>query len=139
MLFHHRTSFYPFVIALLTVGLGALMFVTLNRTAAPTSSPEEAVSAPTESDYRARSHAVVAPFLAAYQSADTDVARLVAVEDALAALTDLTVPAAYRDVHLGLAVSLALMRDGLRGDEDALENGYAKLMRLVGDYPWLAE
>lgn len=138
MFIHHRTSFYPFVIALLTIGLGALMFVTLTRSV-PSSAPETSAPAVTESDYRTQSHAVVAPFLAAYQSADTDVAKLVAVEDALASLTDLTVPAAYRDVHLGLAVSLALMRDGLRGEEDALESGYAKLMRLVGDYPWLAE
>lgn len=138
MFIHHRTSFYPFVIALLTIGLGALMFVTLNRSV-PRAETEESAPAVTESDYRADSHAVIAPFLAAYQSAETDVARLVAVEDAMAALTRLTVPASYRDVHFGLAVSLTLMRDGLRGEEGALEIGYAKLMRLVGDYPWLAD
>ncbi len=138
MFIHHRTSFYPFVIALLTIGLGALMFVTLTRSV-PTPGSGESVPAVTESDYRADSRAVIAPFLAAYQSADSDVAKLVAAEDAMAALTRLTIPASYRDVHFGLAVSLTLMRDGLRGEEGALESGYAKLMRLVGDYPWLAE
>jgi len=137
---HRRTSFYPFVvaIAIATIGLVVLMSVTLNGSA-PGSFEDPVPPVATESDYRARSHAVVAPFLDAYQSAPSDIARLVAVEDALDAIMGLTVPVMYKDLHLGLAVSLALMRDGLRGEAGSLENGFAKLMQLVGDYPWLAE
>lgn len=139
MFFHHRHhSYYPAVIALLSLALGVLMFLTLRQSPSSDETPPSP-SAVTEADYRTEAHAVVAPFLAGYQSAPTDVARLVAVEDALAGLTALTVPATYRDAHLGLAVSFALMRDGLRGEDGALDNGYARLLRLVGDYPWLAE
>ncbi|OGL95841.1 hypothetical protein A2348_00315 [Candidatus Uhrbacteria bacterium RIFOXYB12_FULL_58_10] len=139
-MFHHRhASFFPFVIALLTLGLGTLMFVTLNRSVPRQLSSESVAPVVSDSGYREQSHAVIAPFLTAYQSAETDIMKLVEVEDALSALTGLTVPATYRDVQLGLAVSLTLMRDGLRGEDGSLESGFAKLMRLVGDYPWLAE
>jgi hypothetical protein len=137
MFFHRkRTSFYQFVILALTAALGGLMFATLRGTVSDVSSP--AVPPVTEADYRAGSRAVVAPFLEAYASAETDVARLVAVEDALAAMAGVTVPASYRDAHLGLAVSLALLRDGLRGDAAALADGNARLAALIGNYPWMA-
>lgn len=139
MLFHHRrTSFYPLVIALVTLALCIFMYATLSESDRK-AAEEPVVPAVTESDYRAQSRAVIAPFLAAYQSAPTDIAKLVAVEDALADLMDLTVPVAYKDVHFTLAVSLTLMRDGLRGEEGSLENGFAKLTEVVRDYPWLAE
>lgn len=136
MFFHQRRSFYPLAIAALTLALGGLMFLTLNRVAPPSSaSPTPSV---TDDQYRSASHGVIAPFLSAYASADTDVKKLVAVEDALNGIMPLVVPTAYKDAHLGLAVSLTLMRDGLRGEAGATEKGYAKLQRLVVDYPWLA-
>lgn len=136
MFFHQRRSYYPLVIALLTLGLGLLMYMTLHKTAVEPPPPAPAV---TESDYRAEVYGVVAPFLATYQAADTDVKKQVAVEVALQNLTDLIVPASHRDVHLSLAVSLALMRDGLNGEAGALDNGYGKLTKTVADNPWLAE
>jgi hypothetical protein len=134
----HRTSFYPLLIALATLGLGAFMLAGMTGTNHP-SADEPAAPAMTESDYRADASRVIGPVLQAYDAAPTDIAKLVAVEDGLNGLMKLTVPAAYKDVHLGLAVSLTLMRDGLRGEEGSLDSGYAKLMELVGDYPWLAE
>lgn len=137
-MFHHKRSFYPFAIALLTLALGGLMYLTLTKSA-PSAGPATQ-PAVTESDYRSEAHSVIAPFLTAYQGAATDVAKLVAVEDAVNGLMPLIVPASFKDLHFGLAVSLTLMRDGLRGEDPAtVASGYAKLMQLVGDYPWLAE
>lgn len=137
-MFHHKRSFYPFAIAVLTLLLGGLMYLTLAKSAP--SAPSAAQPAVTEADYRSDANAVIAPFLNAYQQAGTDVAKLVAVENAVNGLMPLIVPAPFKDAHFGLAVSLTLMRDGLRGeDAAAVESGYAKLMKLVGDYPWLAE
>lgn len=136
MFFHQRRSYYPLVIALLTLGLGALMYLTLHKTVVEPPPPTPAV---TERDYRAEAHGVIVPLLAAYQAADTDVKKQVAVEVALQNLTEIIVPAAYRDIHLSLAVSLALMRDGLNGEAGALESGYGKLTKTVADNSWLAE
>ncbi|NBS41242.1 hypothetical protein EBS80_01105 [bacterium] len=136
MMFHQRRSFYPLAIAVLTLALGGLMFFTLARVAPP--APAPAQPSVTDDQYRTQAHAVIAPFLSAYAAADTDVKKLVAVEDALNAVMSLVVPTAYKEVHLGLAVSLTRMRDGLRGEAGAAEDGYAKLTKLVADDPWLS-
>ncbi len=135
MIFHRRRSFYPVAIVLLTVAIGGLMYATLNR---PASAPSASAPAVTDDEYRTNARAVVVPFLANYAAADTDIKKLVAAEDALSGIMPLVVPVAYKDLHLGLAVSLTLMRDGLRGEAGSEEKGYAKFLKLVGDYPWLA-
>ncbi len=147
-LFHQRRSFYPLVIAILTLALGSLMFFTLSQStrlpllqkerAGVRSSDVSPTPAVTDADYRANAHAVIAPFLVSYSAASNDGIRLGLVEDALAALMPITVPASYKDVHLGLAVSLSLMRDGLRGEEGSLETGYAKLTKIAAADAWLA-
>ncbi len=137
MMFHQRRSFYPLAIAILTLALGGLMFVTLNR-AVPSSVPSAAQASVTDDQYRESAHAVIAPYVEAYRAASTDIQRLVATEDAINAIMPLIVPTAYKDLHLGIAVALTLTRDGLRGEAGAAENGHAKLMKLVADYPWLA-
>lgn len=149
-MFHQRRSFYPLVIAILTLALGLLMFYTLGRSAINPSglkslgnqgnqtsqvSPTPAV---TDAEYRTNAHAVIAPFLMAYGAASNDGVRLGLVEDALAALMPITVTVSYKDVHLGLAVSLSLMRDGLRGEEGSLATGYAKLTKIAAAESWLA-
>ena len=149
MLLHQRRSFYPLAIAILTLALGSLMFYTLSSSTRPTGlkslgnqgnqasqvSPTPAV---TDADYREDAHAVIAPFLASYYAASNDGVYLGLVEDALAALMPITVPASYKDVHLGLAVSLSLMRDGLRGEEGSLRMGNEKLAKIVAAESWLA-
>ena len=138
MFFHRqRRSFYPLAIALLTLALGGLMFLALNK---PSSAAPDANSVPavSDSDYRAQAHAVVAPFVAAYAAAPENAAKLGAVEDALAGLLRLTVPASYKEVHLALAVDLSQIRDGLRAEGGSPDAGYEKLTKLIGDEPWLA-
>lgn len=141
-MFHQKRSFYPLVIAILTLALGSLMFFTLSKSATKPSSSDRSTVSPTPSvtdaDYRTASHNVVAPFLVAYEASATDGERLASVEDAISALMPLIVPVSYKDVHLGLAVSLTLMRDGLRGDSESLDSGYAKLTGLISDEPWLS-
>lgn len=146
MLLHQRRSFYPLAIALLTLALGSLMFYTLDarlpllqkERAGVRSSDVSPTPAVTDADYRTNAHAVIAPFLSSYAAAADDGARLAAVEDALAALMPITVTASYKDIHLGLAVSLSLMRDGLRGEAGSLDAGYAKITKIVASEPWLA-
>ena len=140
---HKRRSFYPLAVALLTLALGALMFFTLGRSAGFPSAENRGAQVPaapavTDAEYRERSHDVIAPFLVAYGAATGDAEKVVAVENAISALLSLTVPATYKDVHLGLAVSLTLMRDGLRGEEGSLDAGYAKLTKIVASEPWLS-
>ena len=149
-MFHQRRSFYPLVIAILTLALGVLMFYTLSQSAINPSglkslgnqgnqasqvSPTPAV---TDAEYRTNAHAVIAPFLVSYAAATNDGIKLGLVEDALAALMPITVTASQKDVHLALAVSLTLMRDGLRGEEGSLETGYAKLTKVAAAESWLA-
>ncbi len=147
-MFHQRRSFYPLAIALLTLALGLLMFYTLGLSTSPPllqkerdgvrSSDVSPTPAVTDADYRTNAHAVIAPFVLSYAAASNDGVRLGLVEDALAALMPITVTASHKDVHLGLAVSLSLMRDGLRGEEGSLETGYAKLTKIVAAEAWLA-
>ena len=140
-MFHQKRSFYPLAIAVLTLGLGSLMFLTLNRTSVAPSADPTAVSptpAVTDAEYRAQAHDVIAPFRVAYASADSDGSRLAAVEDALSALVRIVVPGSYKDVHLGLAVSLTQIREGLRGDASALAAGNDRLNGIVANEPWLS-
>lgn len=146
-MFHQRRSFYPLAIAVLTLALGLLMFYTLSKsTQSPTglksvgnsSSQVSPTPAVTDAEYRTNAHDVIAPFVLSYAAASNDGVRLGLVEDALAALMPITVTASHKDVHLGLAVSLSLMRDGLRGEEGSLETGYAKLLKVVAAEAWLA-
>ncbi len=138
-MFHQRRSFYPFILALLTLLLAALMMKTLVKPPSPSSSISETVPV-TEADYRQQSHDIIAPFVLAYQSASTDIAKLVAVEDALSALSNLIVTPSFKDVHFNLAVSLSLIRDGLRSADTSLQtNGYTKLTTLISTYPWLTQ
>lgn len=146
-MFHQRRSFYPLVIAILTLALGLLMFFALSQsTQSPTgpkslgnsASQVSTTPAVTDADYRTNVRAVIAPFLVSYAVATNDGIKLGLVEDALAALMPITVTASHKDVHLGLAVSLSLMRDGLRGEAGSLETGYAKLTKIVASESWLA-
>jgi hypothetical protein len=140
MFFHQRRSFYPFIIALLTLLLAALMFKTLTE---PRRQNGTAQSTPpvTESDYRKEAHDVIAPFVVAYEDAQTDVQRLVAVEDALSGILPIVVPPSFKDIHLDLAVALTLMRDGIRAGEDVQTGlhkaGRDKFGALLEKYPWL--
>jgi hypothetical protein len=135
MLYRHPT-FFPLILALLTLGLIGFMVVTFsNRSAGgPGGSSEEAVV--NEDEYRLKAKQTMAGFEATYEGAD-DLERLVFVEDALNALLALRVPAAYKDLHLELAFSLNLIREGLRAKSESRLEGERRLFELLSKEAWL--
>jgi hypothetical protein len=137
MFYHHR-SFFPAVLALLTLALVGLMFWKLPGDPEPTSAPTPALQpAVTDESYRASAAAIMSEFFVEYAKADQDFLRLLRVEKTLNELLDLKVTEGYKKIHLDLVVALNQMRNGLRGEAAALQVGQAALDELIKDNPWL--
>lgn len=125
-LFHRRRSYYPLVVALLTLALGIFAYAAL----APRAPVPAEVPAVSEAGYREAARGVVAAFRGSSAAASDEIGRRVAAEVALRDLTELTVPVAYKSFHLGLAVAFALAREG---------EGTDRLDKIVAENPWVTE
>ncbi len=136
MLYRHPT-FFPLILALLTLGLIGFMAVTFSNRSArvPGGSSEEA---PVNEDaYRSKMQSIMTGFAGKYYGAPDDLQKLVLSENALNAMLALRVPATYKDFHLELAFSLNLMREGLREKSDAQIDGERRLSELLSKEAWL--
>ena len=67
----------------------------------------------------------------------TDAERLDLILQIRESLLDLIVPTDYKDLHLGLVVSLDFIIQDLQGEELKLNQGEEKIGELQKLYPWL--
>jgi len=143
-MFHRHRSFFPLILALLTILLIVLMVWKLQskEVKVPNSSyvvvTEEISADPiTPAEYEKQLTDVMSEFFQKYDTADQNFIRVIAVDESLSALLDLKVPVQYKDLHLAMAVNLNLVRRGLTNEPDRLEEGLNNLKTLRQEYPWL--
>jgi len=135
----HKTSAFPFIVIGLTILLALLIIYTVsgNRQSETTLGAEQTEPTVTNEEYQTSVREVTRIFEENFDAADTDIARLVAVETALADLLSLRVTADYKELHLDLATALSQMQQGLRGEAGALEKGRARYEQALATNPWL--
>lgn len=142
-LFHHHRvrSAFPYVVIALTLGL--ILFIVFAYSGAPSAEPsassrqvEEAPTV-TDDDYRTAIRTVVEEYLSERTSVDTDIERLVLVEETLNKVLAVRVSPAYKDLHLTLATSLFQMAEGLRGEAAVYEEGRARFDQALLENPWI--
>lgn len=137
---HHR-SWFPFVVAALTVSLVFLIAWTLGgKPPAPSSTtgtPQTSALPVTDSGYKSSASAITSGLLERLDAAPDDATRERLVSSALNGLLALIVPADLKDVHLQLAESLNLLEQGFAGDAAAAASGRSQLESILADNPWL--
>lgn len=129
-----RISLFPFVILLLTSTLiGGFFFAASHGLLVST----QESSAPDISTYRSSLASLVQKFVNAYDSSSDESARTQIVEQAMADLLSMRVPASERQIHLDVAVALQKIKQGFARNRDDDSDGYAELKQLINKTPWL--
>ncbi|MFC1788124.1 hypothetical protein ACFLZY_02810 [Patescibacteria group bacterium] len=135
----HHHNFFPLIIAGLTIAL--ILFMVYSFAARQDQKgfdqKQSVVSSVSDKDYRDQIKKVVKDFQKGFAQAETGIEQLVLVEDTLKQVLTIKVPAAYKDMHLELAMTLNLMQSGFRGQQQDLDQGQARLGQLLLQYPWL--
>lgn len=131
MAIHKHPSFFPVVLAVLTVALGAVIYTSVHSGGNATV-PATETTAVDPDQYRAAVRAALAPVLVPDgKDRAGDVTR------AIDALLPLRVPTADMKAHLELVGGLSQVRAGLTGDTAALKAGQARLDTAVAAFPWV--
>lgn len=123
MKFHQRHSFFPLVLGLLTLGLIVLMFYAFAGRHPSETTPSTQPNPVSAQEYEQSLQALMSTFVVTYDESTDDLSRLVLVEQTLANLLALRVPAEDKQTHLELAVGLNQMQQALRaksGEEKAV-------------------
>jgi hypothetical protein len=128
---YHRHSFFPLVVAVLTLLLSALLFYCASNNR----NSDIGILAPPvvdASDYRADIASIVKIFSDSYAQAIDAAGRSDAGTKALHSLLDLRVPSEYKKLHLDLAILFSDV-ESAGYDGDAMSE--IKIFSLA--YPWL--
>lgn len=136
----HKHSLFPVVIIGLTLALGGFIYLTV--TSAPevqtqSSAVVEEITPVNEGDYQEEMQNTLDKFYSAVASAEEDLDVLVAVESAQFSMTNVRVPAQYRDVHLQLALAFTEMQLELKSGERNIEPLLEEMGALVDATDWL--
>ncbi len=97
---------------------------------------EKTIKPVSEEDYKDS----VKELMARYWSKPEDLSKIEEarlIEELRGNLLDLTVPASFKDLHLGLVISFDLIMQALKNDDPSLEGSKSKLNNLVQNYSWL--
>ncbi len=130
---HLRSGFLGVIIVL---SFALAVFVLKAGKSAPTATTpypslaKEGSLAPTDGEYRAATHSIIAEVRVAYPAAKTAYDREQALTVALNNLLDVRVPREEKDFHLELAVSLELTRSGS-------PDGWKRFLATVEKTDWL--
>ncbi len=132
MRFYHRHSFFPLVVMLLTLLLGAVMAFALLPRETPTQVVPEETVVDAEA-YRDSLAGIVRGFRSDFSQAVDDAGRKDIGARALQAMLNLRVPAQYKSLHLALAVFMSSVES-----DTAQSDPLAQLQTIVQTYPWLS-
>ncbi len=121
MRLHPPHSWFPFILAGLTVSLFLAVVAWVGPQGASVTVDEETGEVVTNEDYQTELTTELEAYTEGAQAAG-------AVYDDL---IDMTVPAGYKDLHLDLVIAFGFLKAG-----DAVEGG-ARLDVLRQEYPWL--
>ncbi|MBI5370067.1 hypothetical protein HZA85_02690 [Candidatus Uhrbacteria bacterium] len=134
MMFHKRTSFFPLVLALLTLALVVLMIFAFASRGSVSKTPVPASSKPVSAEqYDQELSALTTEFTAVYQAAVDSQTKLSLVQKTLAQLLAMTVPAAEKEKHLALAVELSQMQQALTNQTGEEAAAFERFRQYVSD------
>ena len=117
MRYYHRHSFFPLVIILLTLLLGAFMTVTLNRESSPAASVQEVIVLVDADAYHDELVNLLTTFETDFSLTSDDVEKLVVTERAFTNLLALRVPLEGKQVHLELALLFTKIQAVLKSED----------------------
>jgi hypothetical protein len=132
MIFHKRHSFFPLVLAMLTLGLFVLMFYaftgkqTINRVAQETTLVSSQA-------YQKELGSLTDSFIKQYPKKEDDLSRLVLIEQTLASILSLRVPAEAKELHLNLAIELNQMQQALREKNGKEKEAFERIVQYVAN------
>lgn len=127
---HHRHSFFPVILAVITLAL--LLFVVY--TVKP-SSPQD--QGPDPITYQEQTNKLVTQLIEDLEHAQQDTQKEQLIVQAQQTLLDVHVPSAFRQTHLALAVSFVRLKEGLLSGALAYEQALSSLNQLIDETPWL--
>ena len=131
MLFHRRHSFFPLVLALLTLLLIVLMFYAFTGTQPTANRVTSEVTPVSSQEYQQELRALIQSFIEQYGQKEDDILRLVLVEQTLQSLLSLRVPVEAKEMHLSIAVELNQMQQALREKSGAEKAAFERLRYYV--------
>ncbi len=128
---HHRHSFFPLVLAGLTLALIIFMFYSFTGWQPSTSTmvPEQMPVSPAE--YEQSLTQVTRAFVESYPGQSDDLARLVLVEKTMQQLLNLRVPAEQKELHLSLVIELNQIQQALRERNGEAQAAFEKFVDLI--------
>ncbi len=138
---HKRLSFFPLILAFLTLGLILLMFYSFSFADRGASAPivEEVVTPVNSDEYQQSVSGIVTGFQADFADAEDNLKQIFVTEKTLAKILALKVPTEFQSAHLGLAMSLNNIVSGLRGEERDATEGLAALELVLAEHSWIIE
>jgi len=129
MKFYHRHSFFPFVLAVLTLALVVFMFYAFTDTPLGSSQPEQVLNPVSDEQYQKELRLLTTEFIDSYQKATDPSSRNVLVDQALSSLLALRVPSQNKELHLDLAIDLSQLRQD--------ESTFPRFVDRVSSQDWL--
>lgn len=137
MISKHVHTWFPLVLFGISLALLLLVWVVFapqienqqNVTTEPTVSVE---------DYQNQARIASRDFFNAYNNSTDQAEQIELVENARNDLLSLIVPGTHRDVHLELVVSLNLIEQGLKNDDQSkVTEGERRLEAVITQHGWL--
>ncbi len=130
-MFHKRHSFFPLMLAVLTLGLIVLMFYAFTqRQATPHRVAQEATPVSAQ-EYNQELSTLTKSFIEQYSLKEDDLSRLVLVEQTLQSLLSLRVPVEAKEMHLNIAVDLNQMQQALREKNGKEAEAFERIVGYV--------
>jgi len=133
---HHRTWF-PFIVAVLSLVLALFVFWALIIKPPSVIVNESPVI--TMGQYQTAAKLALGDFQNRYEAETYWETRLALVTEAEQNLLALRVPAEAQAIHFELVSAMELLKQGLAGQTEKLEEGQARLDKVFSENPWLAQ
>ncbi|MFH1405023.1 MAG: hypothetical protein ABIH21_02910 [Patescibacteria group bacterium] len=139
---HYRYSVFPLIIALLTIVLAVFMALTLSHyqysfNHAGQFLNQKSKSFPDPELYKEQVINIIVSLESVGKNAESLDDYSSAVDSAVDQLLELKVPSKYKDLHLKLVTGFNQIKNGINGEEGALEKGQEVLNSLSARNNWL--
>ncbi|MFA6131788.1 MAG: hypothetical protein WC702_01805 [Patescibacteria group bacterium] len=131
---HHR-NWFPFVLGFLSLLL--LLFVVWAIVSKNSSEVINEGSTITFEQYQTSARLALGDFQNRYETDTYWEARLALVSEVEQNLLALRVPAEGRAVHFELVSAMELLKQGLSGEPNKLEEGQTRLQKVLSENSWL--
>ena len=98
---------------------------------------ESAVAPVSEQEYQSNLHALTKKFVEGYAQTEDQAKRLVLTQQTLSSLLTMRVPAAFKELHLELAVHMNQLKDALQTNGAGVKESFDQFVQTTKTQPWL--